>query len=207
MNKTVIPIYKIYEHNRMEKEDYIAVEKEISIHLSDGKVITTTCSPGYEEEMILGYRYSSGDYEHEVSSGQAIHTVTAGDLLAFADKVYSMPQELFSSTGCAHSCAIVCDGKILCHMEDIRRHNALDKAVGYAVKHNISPERVIVYTSGRISADYLQKTINAGIRIIVSRAAVTDAAIELAKKNGITLLGFARNGRANLYHEGNVTLI
>ena len=207
MNRQLVSIYKIDEDNCMEKDDYVAREKTVSISLSNGKTIETTCSPGNEEELIMGYRYSCGDGCCNIEASAVMEAVNRHDLLRFADKVYSMPQELFTSTGCAHSCAAVYNGEMLCHMEDIRRHNALDKTIGYALKHNVSPASLILYTSGRISADYLQKVINAGVRFIVSRAAVTDAAIELAVKHDVTLLGFARNGRANLYHEGKVTLI
>jgi FdhD protein len=63
-----------------------------------------------------------------------------------------------------------------------------------------------VFTSGRISRDYLQKVIKAGFRIVVSRAAVTASAVALARAENITMLGFIRRNGGNIYHVGEVTI-
>ena len=78
--------------------------------------------------------------------------------------------------------------------------------MGYALKNHIPMEECVVFSSGRISEDYLRKVIDAGFRIAVSRAAVTEGAVNLAKKEQITLLGFVRKGSGNLYHIGNVSV-
>lgn len=120
-------------------------------------------------------------------------------LFQIADEIFENSGELFRETGCAHSCALHANGKILCRFEDIGRHNALDKAVGSALKKGCSLTEAAVFTSGRISGDYLAKIIRAGIPTVVSRAAVTEDAVKMARSKGIILYGFVRKGRGNCY--------
>ena len=94
----------------------------------------------------------------------------------------------------------------MCQMEDIGRYNALDKAIGYAVKHRIALNNCFVFASGRISREYLAKAEKAGIPMVVSRAAVTKAAVELAMEKGVTLVGFIRKNGGNIYCEGKIKL-
>lgn len=206
MNKKDIKLNRISYDGHKSLEDIVAVEQIINIEEPDGKINRITCSPGHLEEMILGRRATSGRYVQDMDY-KGITELNITDMLDMSKQTIETPAELFNSTGCAHSCMLVRDNDILCRMEDIKRHNALDKAVGYAVKHDIPLNSVIVFTSGRVSLDYIEKAVNAGIRIIASRAAVTDAAIEYAKNTNTTLLGFVREGRANLYNEGKVKLI
>ena len=127
-------------------------------------------------------------------------------MFRLVQELFETPGDLFQSTGCAHSCALVTDGVVQCYREDIGRHNALDKVIGYALKNAIPISRSIVFTSGRISRDYLEKVIKAGFRIVVSRAAVTASAGALARQENITMLGFIRRNGGNIYHVGDVAL-
>lgn len=120
-------------------------------------------------------------------------------LFLTADEIFEQPGELFRETGCAHSCAFWKNGKVQCSFEDIGRHNALDKVMGRMLLESLSPENGVIFTSGRISADYLHKIIRSGIRTVVSRAAVTAEAVSLARESGIRLYGFVRKGGGNRY--------
>lgn len=146
---------------------------------------------------------SSKDPEKEERTAQDKRIPDPEELFSVADQIFEQPGELFRETGCAHSCAFWKDGQIQCRFEDIGRHNALDKVIGYMLLKDISPENGVIFTSGRISADYIEKIIAAGISVIVSRAAVTERAIRLAQKNKITVYGFVRNGNGNLYMDGS----
>lgn len=124
-----------------------------------------------------------------------------------AEEIFESPEELFRDTGCAHSCALCLDKKVVCRFEDIGRHNALDKAVGWALKKKIPLEETIVFTSGRISGDYLAKIIRSGIPAVVSRAAVTEEAVRMARIHGVAMYGFVRKGGGNCYALSEKSLI
>ena len=106
---------------------------------------------------------------------------------AFAD---GMP--LHSTTFATHSCLLARNGQILFSCEDIGRHNALDKVIGYALRNQIDLRECIVYSSGRIPTDMAMKAIYAQIPILASKASPTVEAIELAKEYHLTLICAAR---------------
>ncbi|MEW6679519.1 MAG: quinolinate synthase NadA [bacterium] len=105
----------------------------------------------------------------------------------------------FKETGCLHSAAISFSDKILDLKEDIGRHNAIDKVIGglFLKKEEFSDKAIL--TSGRITSEIVIKAMNVGIPMIISRSSSTDLAISLADKAGITLVGFARGKRMNVY--------
>ena len=106
---------------------------------------------------------------------------------------------LFKSTGGVHSAALAERDQILFYSEDIGRHNAVDKIVGECILKDISLEDKILLTSGRISSEIVIKGAKLGLPLIVSRSAPTSLAVELARETGITLVGFARGERLNIY--------
>ena len=108
--------------------------------------------------------------------------------------------KLFKLTGGTHSCALADkQGSIILFTEDISRYNTIDKILGEAFLKDIPREDTIILTSCRITSDILIKIAFGKIPIIISRAAPTDKAVELAKKTGITLVGFVRGERMNIY--------
>lgn len=108
--------------------------------------------------------------------------------------------KLFKLTGGVHSCALADkQGSIILFTEDISRYNTIDKILGEAFLKDILREDAIILTSCRITSDILIKIAFGKIPIIASRAAPTDKAVELAKKMGITLVGFVREKGMNIY--------
>ena len=207
--KETIVLRRIRDGEILDAKDEVALEHHFTIPLHNGGQVTATCSPTYVEEFILGRRYSLDDLMQKEYPPQPEGQLTAVEIstiLRLTSDLFDTPGDLFQSTGCAHSCALVTDGVVQCYMEDIGRHNALDKVVGYALKNGIPIGRSIVFTSGRISQDYLEKVIKAGFKIVVSRAAVTASAVALARAKNITMLGFIRRNGGNIYHVGEVAL-
>ena len=109
-------------------------------------------------------------------------------------------QQLFDLTGAAHAAAIFNDsGQIIAFAEDIGRHNALDKAIGKCLLTEQSVRGCGVALSGRVSLDMVAKAARAGIELIAAVSGVSSYAIAAAKRWNITLCGFVRQERANVY--------
>ena len=207
--KETIVLRRIRNGEILDAKDEVALEHHFTIHLHKGGSVNATCSPTYVEEFILGRRYLLDDLmqkEYPVQPKEILTAVEIETILRMVQELFETPGDLFQSTGCAHSCALVTDGQVQCYREDIGRHNALDKVIGYALKNGIPISKSIVFSSGRISQDYLEKVIKAGFRIVVSRAAVTASAVALARQENITMLGFIRRNGGNIYHVGEVAL-
>ena len=207
--KETILLQRISGGTILDTKDEVALEHQLTIHLHSGGSIQVACTPTHTEELILGRRYLMDDLmqkEYPPQRDEPLDGVEISMLFSIMEAMFENPGDLFQSTGCAHSCTLVTDGKIQCAMEDIGRHHALDKVIGYALKQGIPISKSIVFSSGRISRDYLQKVIKAGFKIVVSRSAVTAGAVELARQENITMLGFMRKNAGNIYHLGQVAL-
>jgi FdhD protein len=110
-------------------------------------------------------------------------------------------QPAFERTGGLHATGLFAtDGELLCVREDVGRHNAMDKVIGWALRAGVLPlhDRVLC-VSGRLSFELVQKAAVAGCPILVGVGAPSSLAIELAEERGLTLCGFAREGTVNVY--------
>lgn len=115
---------------------------------------------------------------------------------------------LFKATGAMHVAALISpSGEKLFRTEDIGRHNAVDKAIGWLVQNSLEPKETALITSGRLPEDMVQKGLNAGIPLMASVSAATAQGAESAEAGGMTLIGFAREKRMNIYcHKERITL-
>ncbi len=112
---------------------------------------------------------------------------------------FQKKSELFRLTGCFHGAAISDSGKLIIFAEDIGRHNAVDKVIGYCLLKGIPFTEKIMLVSCRLSSEIISKCSRWGIPILASRAAPTDLAIAIAEQSGITLIGFMRGDSMNIY--------
>jgi len=123
-----------------------------------------------------------------------------------AAKWLQTSSELYRSTGGVHTAALS-DGadEPVVSMDDIGRHNAVDKVIGWALRNGQELLRMVLITSGRVSSEILHKAARAGMAIIVARGAPTHQAVLRAKESGITIIGFARGSGFTVYsHEHRV---
>ena len=123
--------------------------------------------------------------------------------------VSSLPERLrdaqhaFAATGGLHATGLfTADGELVCVREDVGRHNALDKVVGWAFGEGLLPlERHVLCVSGRLSFELVQKASVAGCPVLVAVGAPSSLAVELGEDRGVTLCGFVREGRLTVYTE------
>ena len=102
---------------------------------------------------------------------------------------------LYLEAGAIHGCVLAKEDRPLVYMEDVGRHNAVDKIAGWMFRHGESGGDKIFYTTGRLTSEMVIKTVRMGIPILVSRSGFTAWGVELARKTGLTLIGRARGKR------------
>jgi len=141
----------------------------------------------------------------------AFHNHTKENTEVFLETLYQLSEKLqsfqnnFSATGGIHASGIFDqEGNLLALREDVGRHNALDKLIGHALSTGLLPlnDKILVL-SGRASFELIQKAAMAGISIVAAIGAPSSLAVDLAKEFDITLLGFLRDNRFNIYHSGS----
>jgi FdhD protein len=115
-------------------------------------------------------------------------------LYQLTKKINTQPS-LYLKAGAIHGCVLAQEDRPLIYMEDVGRHNAVDKIAGYMFLNRIAAEDKIFYTTGRLTSEMVIKTVKMRIPVLVSRSGFTAWGVELAKKAGLTLIGRARGKR------------
>jgi len=151
--------------------------------LEEGKTLVSSSSGGFETKNPVHMVHSS-------------LTITPEEIFLIRE---SLNGEDWDLTGGLHCTALYHNHKIVGLFTDIGRHNTVDKAIGYMILHHINPAECVLGCTGRQPHGMVQKAANAGIPLIVSRAASTTAGIATADDAGITLICFTRNRRFTIY--------
>ena len=173
----------------------------------------------YDEDLAVAVVRTerSTDYEHKLkkkvqTSGCAQGTVF-GDLMEVIENAALPPAEfrtswlyrltstinvtpsLYLEAGAIHGAVLAQEDRPLVYMEDVGRHNAVDKIAGWMFQHRVPGHDKVFYTTGRLTSEMVIKTVRMGIPILVSRSGFTAWGVELARKAGLTLIGRARGKR------------
>ncbi len=168
---------------------FITLDESVTFSPEKQRIIVSGCSKGSIEETLMEQNhlyFSDSDPKYKIS-----------DILDYMKDLNSH-SEIFKKTGGTHCC-------VLCHKndkiisEDIGRHNALDKIIGKSLIFDFKPSESVLLLTGRVSSEILLKSAKFGIRIIISRSAPTDFSVETALKINMTLAGFARGSKMNIY--------
>src|SRR3954469_23315572 len=122
------------------------------------------------------------------------------DVLVTLPERLRTAQRAFAKTGGLHAAGLFRDGELLCLREDVGRHNAVDKVIGWAVQRDMLPlAGTVLQVSGRASFERVQKALMAGIPVLAAVSAPSSLAVELADEAGMTLIGFLRGTSYNIY--------
>jgi FdhD protein len=165
-------------------------------------VVRTERETDYEEKLKKRVQTSGcaqgtvfGDLM-EVIEGAALPAATLRTswLYALTHAINTTPS-LYLEAGAIHGCVLAQEDRPLVYMEDVGRHNAVDKIAGWMFRHRVAAHDKIFYTTGRLTSEMVIKTVRMGIPILVSRSGFTAWGVELARKAGLTLIGRARGKR------------
>ena len=165
-------------------------DKDFAGELLFKRLITSGCSGGVSF-------YRPGDAQNLVRVVSQL-SVSAARIFNLV-KQFQNSSQIFQETGGVHSAALCDMSGILVFSEDIGRHNAIDKVFGRCMLDDIPTDDRIVITSGRISSEILLKVARRKVPVLVSRSAPTNIGVILAEDSGITLLGFVRGEKMNIY--------
>jgi len=214
-------------------DDTVITEVPLTLVVNDKKFFTFFCTPRHFEELTVGYLLSRGminkkqdileclidEKKNTVKMQIKEHpevvekTTLKEPMTVKIQTIYQImstnlkASELYQETGGIHSVAIFDQEKSVIMMEDVARHNAVDKVLGYCVLNDIDYSNKILVVSGRISAGMLSKADQAKIPMVLSKSAPTSLAIDQAEAAGITLVGFIRGEQMNIYtHPARIDL-
>ena len=115
-------------------------------------------------------------------------------LYALSHKINTQPS-LYLTAGAIHGCVLCEADHPLIYMEDVGRHNAIDKIAGYMFRNKVSLDGKMFYTTGRLTSEMVLKTVQMGIPVLISRSGFTAWGVELARQTGLTLIGRAKGKR------------
>lgn len=166
--------------------------KEVTV-CDDRIYVEAPVTGEYEATLESSGGYSNRLTPRRVESGQQITPEKILDVRAAIDS------DAWLKTGALHASVLFYDGEMAIRCEDIGRHNSVDKVIGHAVLNKLPLSRCVIGCTGRQPSGMVGKVANAGIPIIVSRAASTDQGIATAQAAGITLICFTREGRFTVY--------
>ena len=222
-----IDVLRIDKEGKRNIKDVVTEEIPLTMYLNGKELLRFLCSPANLQELSAGFLYSAGliksindikaitiDGEKQTSYIE-LNTKEKDTQLIFkrlisnsnisSEKILTLMDSFekrsfaFRQTGGVHSAALSNTDKILVFKEDIGRHNALDKVIGEALIRGVNMKDLVILTSGRISTEIISKVEKTRAVFLISRSAPTNQAIKLAKELNLTLIGFARGKRMNVY--------
>ena len=169
--------------------DTVVVRTERETDFED-KLKKKTLTSGCAQGTVFGDLMERFD-EIRLDPGAVLRTSW---LYALTRKINTAPS-LYLAAGAIHGCVLCEEDRPLLYMEDVGRHNAVDKIAGYMHLEHVSAAGKIFYTTGRLTSEMVIKTVQMGIPILISRSGFTAWGVELARQAGLTLIGRARGQR------------
>lgn len=236
------------DQEKIRKEDFIAVDKPISIFVNGDHLVTLIATPRNIRELSLGHLLGEGaissinDIEKITTKGVRVTVKTKDEIqtkkskflkviptacgssedllellksetpkpksnvkfkaadISRAFKLLHSDAKVFRKTGGTHAAALFTqDGALQFSMEDVGRHNAVDKVIGKGMTEGANFSKSFLVTTGRLSSDIVIKSARAKIPLVASKAAPLESGILAAEMTGLTVIGFLRGAKLNVY--------
>ena len=190
--------------SKLDNNIYITLQNSINLNFDDfnmnpvSRVVDSTCGISMPWREVIEKSLDNVNTKNLLKSKDSIRINSNTIFSAIKKMQISTP--LYRETGGCHGAAIFdLDGSLLSVKEDVGRHNAIDKVIGDLLLKKLSFANVFLTSTGRLTADSVLKAIKAKIPIVASFSAAVESGIRLAFAYGITLIGFARGSRMNIY--------
>jgi FdhD protein len=165
-------------------------------------VVRTKRKTNYEKKLKKKVQTSGcaqgtafGDLMEALENVKLPETELRTSWLYTLTNIINTTPSLYLEAGAIHGCVLAQADRPLVYMEDVGRHNAVDKIAGWMFKHHVSTHDKLFYTTGRLTSEMVIKTVRMGIPILISRSGFTAWGVELARKANLTLIGRARGKR------------
>lgn len=160
--------------------------------------VSSACGACGTESIAALWEYLTPKLRYDIAAD--VFAVSTSVVTGLPDTLRAS-QRVFDRTGGLHGAALFSgDGRLLCVREDVGRHNAVDKVIGWALREGRLPlAGNLLAVSGRVGAEIVQKAAMAGIPLIAAVSAPSTLAVDLAARWGMTVAGFVRDGRCNIY--------
>ncbi|MFX1346137.1 MAG: formate dehydrogenase accessory sulfurtransferase FdhD [Promethearchaeota archaeon] len=190
--------------SEVENNIFVELHNTVDFKIEDinmnpvSRVIDTTCGISSPWRKLIKNRLDEAKVKEKLWSEDTIKIKS--EIIFSAIKTMQLNTPLYRETGGCHGAAIFdFKGNLLAVKEDIGRHNAIDKVIGEMLLKQHSFENVFLTSTGRLTGDSVLKAVRAKIPIVASFSAAIESGIKLAFAYGITLIGFARGSRMNIY--------
>ncbi len=190
----------LLNQNMLQPDDIVTevdYDEELSV-----VVVRTERKTDYEEKLKKKVQTSGcaqgtafGDLMEALENVQLAEAELRTSWLYKLTSVINTTPSLYLEAGAIHGCVLAQRDKPLVYMEDVGRHNAVDKIAGWMFKNRVPAHDKIFYTTGRLTSEMVIKTLRMGIPILISRSGFTAWGVELARKANLTLIGRARGKR------------
>lgn len=175
----------------LQKEGNQPLQNGTDLHLVEALQKEPTCCP---DNKVFVVNQDARDLRPLAPAAW-----TPEDIFLLAGR-FSKGSGIHKKTQGTHSAYLYHGGRIIFSAEDIGRHNAMDKVIGHMLLHELDPGTCMVYTTGRVPTDMVEKAIAAGIPVLVTKAVPTDQAVEMAKKYNLTLICKAWPDSFEVFH-------
>jgi FdhD protein len=201
----------------VKAKERVVTEFGLSIRINGKHFTTNNITPMMEKEYTVGYLFGQGiidnmdDIESLTVNGNIAEVTLSknknkidqypeicSDLKVQKEDIFAgvraiLKSRIYAETEAIHSAGLFIQGsEPICIAEDIGRHNALDKIIGYALIHKVDFSHTFAVSTGRMPSDMVLKICRAGIPIVATKTAATNMGIEIGKKCGLTIIGFVR---------------